>query len=155
MSTPRVSRVRSGHASRRTQLTVIALACALYQGAACAAGVMALTVAQAAAPATQSAVADAVMRRDAAGLKKLMASRADVNAAQPDGTTALHWAAYHRDTDAAKALLAKGASPSAVTSTGMTPLALACESGNADLVRLLLKARADPNQTLGNGETPL
>src|SRR5688572_28150689 len=100
MSTRRVSRVRPGHASRRTKLTMLALACALYQGAAGAAGVTTLSAAQA-APATQSAVADAVMRRDAAAFKKLI-SRADVNAAQPDGTTALHWAAYHRDTDTAK-----------------------------------------------------
>jgi ankyrin repeat protein len=163
-------------------LTVLALACAVYHGLAGAAGVtvsgavQAVPAAQTApsaqdvsparngmtptaalgqsAPLAPSAVADAVMARDAAAFRKLV-SRADVNAAQPDGTTAIHWAAYHRDTEAAKALLARGANPSAVTSTGMTPLALACESGNADLVRLLLKARADPNQTLGNGETPL
>jgi ankyrin repeat protein len=100
-------------------------------------------------------VADAVMQRDPGRLKQLIASKADVNAAQPDGTTPLHWAAYHGDLVAAQALLRARASPAAVTGTGMTPLALACESGNADMVRLLLKHRADPNQALANGETPL
>jgi ankyrin repeat protein len=134
MSVISVSAIRE-----RTKLTLLALAFVFCQGTAVAA----------------SDVADAVMHRDAAKLQKLIASRADVNAAQADGTTALHWAAYHRDTAAAKALLAKGASPAAVTSTGMTPLAMACESGDAELVRLLLNARADANQPLANGETPL
>ena len=134
MSTVNVSAVR-----RRTKLTLLALVCVFGHGAVLAA----------------SDVADAVMRKDSAALQQLIATHADVNAAQPDGSTALHWAAYHRDAAAAKVLLAKGANPAAVTDTGMTPLAMACEAGNADLVQLLLKAHADPNQTLKNGETPL
>ena len=124
---------------RKTQLLLMMLAYALCQGQALAA----------------SDVADAVMRRDSAQLKQLIATKADVNAAQKDGTTALHWAAYHGDASAAAALIGAGASPAALTGTGMTPLELACERGNADLVRLLLDAGADANQPLSHGETPL
>lgn len=134
-----MSTVSLNAVQRRTNLTLLMLACALCQGAALAA----------------SNVADAVMRRDAALLQQLISARADVNAAQPDGTTALHWAAYQSDTTAARQLLANGANPAAVTGTGMTPLVLACQAGDAEMVRLLLKARADVNQPLKNGETPL
>jgi ankyrin repeat protein len=102
-----------------------------------------------------SDVADAAMRGDTVRLNKLIAAKADVNAAQPDGSTALHWAAYHGDVKVAAALLKAHANPGAAMENGMTPLALACEAGNADLVKELLKAGADANQTLPNGETPL
>ena len=102
-----------------------------------------------------SEVAEAAMRRDDARVEQLIASHADVNAAQPDGSTALHWATYHGNLHTAEALLRARANPNGVTQTGMTPLLLACEAGNADLVRLLLKKGANPNQTLKNGETPL
>ena len=124
---------------RRTKLTLLTLACVF-----CHVGAMAA-----------SDVADAVMRRDPALLKQLIAAKADVDAAQADGSTALHWAAYHGDDAAAAALLAAHANPAAVTGTGMTPLALACQAGDADLVRLLLRYHADPNQSMKNGETPL
>ena len=124
---------------RRAKLALSALACLLCQGRGAAA----------------SDVADAVMQKDPARLKALIAASADVNSAQPDGTTALHWAAYHGDARAAATLLAAHADPSLRTGTGVTALSLACESGNAELVDLLVKAGADVNQTLNNGETPL
>jgi ankyrin repeat protein len=102
-----------------------------------------------------SDVADTVEQGDAARLKTLLKSHADVNAAQADGSTALHWAAYRGDAGVAAQLLAAGAHPNVVMDTGMTPLVLACESGNADLVKELLRAGADVNQTLSGGETPL
>jgi ankyrin repeat protein len=102
-----------------------------------------------------SEVADAAMRGDTVQLTKLIAAKADVNAAQPDGTTALHWTAYHGDVKATAALLHAHANPGVVMENGMTPLALACEAGNADLVKELLKAGADVNQAMPNGETPL
>jgi uncharacterized protein len=124
---------------RRAKLALTALACLLIQGRGVAA----------------SDVADAVMQKDPARLKALIAASADVNSAQPDGTTALHWAAYQGDARAAAALLAAHADLSLRTGTGVTALALACEAGNAELVDLLVKAGADVNQTLNNGETPL
>ncbi len=75
-----------------------------------------------------SDVADAAMRGDTVQLNKLIAAKADVNAAQPDGSTALHWAAYHGDVKATAALLNAHANPGAAMENGMTPLALACES---------------------------
>ncbi len=95
------------------------------------------------------------MNQDNGQLGHLLASKADVNAAQPDGSTALHWAAYHGDSHTAAILLKAHANPNLQTTTGMTPLILACQSGSDELVRLLLKAGADPNAALSHGETPL
>ena len=38
-----------------------------------------------------SPIADAAMRGDTAEIRKLIASKADVNLAQADGATAIHW----------------------------------------------------------------
>jgi ankyrin repeat protein len=54
------------------------------------------TLLWAAAPA-ESPVADAAMRKDAAGVRALLQQGADVNGAQGDGMTALHWAATRGD----------------------------------------------------------
>lgn len=116
---------------------------------------LALLLAHPTAGQAASDVADAVEQGDAARLKTLLKSHADVNAAQADGSTALHWAAYRGDAGMAAQLLAAGAHPNVVMDTGMTPLALACEAGNADLVKALLRAGADVNQALAGGETPL
>ncbi len=75
-----------------------------------------------------SDVADAAMQGDSARLTKLIASKADVNAAQPDGSTALHWTAYRGDVKGTAALLRARANPGAAMENGMTPLALACEA---------------------------
>src|SRR5579883_1040390 len=104
--------------------------------------------------AAASDLADAVMQQDAARVRALLRSHADVNATQPDGSTALHWAAYRGDAHTAAMLLAAGAHPNVAMDSGMTPLVLACQSGNAELVASLLRAGADVNQTLTNGETP-
>jgi ankyrin repeat protein len=100
-------------------------------------------------------VADAVMRGDAAALKKLLAAHADVNAPRPDGATALHWAVYRNDLDAARALLSAGADVAAINEAGVAPLLLATERGNPEMIGLLLDAGAAPSSTLLNGETAL
>ena len=51
-------------------------------------------------------VAEAAMRGDGATVRALVASGADVNAAQGDGMTALHWAANRGDSTMAVVLLA-------------------------------------------------
>ncbi|MGE3191103.1 MAG: ankyrin repeat domain-containing protein, partial [Vicinamibacterales bacterium] len=57
-----------------------------------AAGVLAgILVAVASAAAADAKLADAAMARDYDTVAALLASGADVNAAQGDGTTALHW----------------------------------------------------------------
>ena len=80
------------------------------------------------AAAAQTPVADAVMNRDAAGLRALLQKKADVNATQVDGSTALHWAVYHDNLQAADLLIAAGANVKAVTREGVTPLAMATHS---------------------------
>src|ERR1700752_3875384 len=54
-------------------------------------------------------IAKAVKSGDIAALRKLIASKADVNEATADGTTPLLWAAYNNDPDMAKALITAGA----------------------------------------------
>jgi ankyrin repeat protein len=103
-----------------------------------------------------SPVADAVINRDMATLKKLIAEKADVNAVQPDGGTALLWAIHWGDAEAVDLLLKAGAVVKAANRLNATPLYLAAESGNDAIVGKLLEAGADPNQTaLSEGETPL
>src|SRR5690606_27495124 len=67
------------HAPQLRALTVLAAALALPSYAAA------------------GALADAAQRGDAAAVERLLAERADVDAAQPDGATALHWAVYRND----------------------------------------------------------
>ncbi len=102
-----------------------------------------------------SPLAELAEKQNWPALQKLIADRADVNAAQPDGMTALHWAAHFDHTEAAKSLLAAGANAKAANRYGVTPLHEACVNGNAALVDLLLKSGADANTTLRGGETSL
>ncbi len=101
-------------------------------------------------------VADAAVSRDLATLKKLIAAKADVNAAQADGGTALLWAVHWGNAEAVDLLLKAGADVKAANRLNATPLYLAAETGNAAIVKKLLDAGADPNQTvLSQNETPL
>jgi ankyrin repeat protein len=100
-------------------------------------------------------VVDAAKRQDAAEVRALIASRADVNAATADGSTALHWTSYWDDRATSEALIRAGAKVNAVTDLGVTPLALACANGSDRVVTALLKAKADPNLAQPTGETPL
>ncbi len=105
--------------------------------------------------AAQAPVADAVMHRDAAGLRALLQKKADVNATQVDGSTALHWAVYHDNLQAAELLIAAGANVKAVTREGVTPLAMATQFGSMPMIERLLKAGADAQERGPNGETML
>lgn len=102
-----------------------------------------------------SRLADAVEHRDQAEIRRLLAQRADVNAAQVDGTTALHWASYYNDLETAGRLLAAGANAKAANRYQVTPLSLACTNGNARMAAVLLKAGADVESPLPGGETVL
>ena len=101
-------------------------------------------------------VANAAMADDTAGVRRLVASGANVNVAQGDGMTALHWAAEHGDVRMANALLKAHASVKAVTREGnYTPLHIASKNGNAAVVRALIKAGADVNAVTNSGATAL
>jgi ankyrin repeat protein len=117
--------------------------------------VLGLGLAAGAGAADRAPVADAAERRDTAGLRTLIQTGADVNAAQVDGTTALHWATDHDDAEAVSLLLRARANANAVNRYGVPPLALASTNGNASIVTLLLEAGADANVTMKGGETAL
>ena len=105
--------------------------------------------------AERAALADAAERRDQAGVRALLQTGVDVNAAQVDGATALHWAAYNDDAETVTLLVRAKANVNAVNRFGVPPLALACTNGNAAIVKLLLEAGADANATIKGGETVL
>jgi ankyrin repeat protein len=100
-----------------------------------------------------SDVADAAQKGDRAAVQKLIASKADVNAAQPDGATALHWAIYREDAVLADALIRAGANVKAVNRVGVTPLAMAALYGDPAMIDRLVKAGADAKEKGPNGET--
>jgi ankyrin repeat protein len=103
----------------------------------------------------KSDVADAVMKRDKAGLRTLLQQKADVNAIQIDGATALHWAVYNNDVETLDALIGAGAKIDIKNREGVTPLQMASQFGDAKIVDKLLKAGADPKQRGPAGETML
>ena len=100
-------------------------------------------------------LADAVMRRDAAAVRALLAQKADVNALGKDGTPALHWAVRVDDVATARLLLRAGAQATLPNRYGLTPMAIAASNGSAAMIGILLDAGADPNAPDPAGETPL
>jgi ankyrin repeat protein len=101
-------------------------------------------------------VADAAKARDAAAVKALLKTGADVNAAQGDGMTALHWAASNGDAGLAQMLLSAGANVRATTRLGgITALHMASQAGHAPVVAALIAAGADPNAATTTGASPL
>jgi ankyrin repeat protein len=92
-------------------------------------------------------------QRDAA--LKMIASGADVNAAQGDGTTPLHWAVYKIDPEVTRALLARGAKPNVINKYGSSPLSEAVKVADARLVGMLLDAGSDANVPNQEGQTAL
>lgn len=107
--------------------------------------------------ATESPVADAMMRGDSAAVRVLLKQGIDANAAQPDGMTALHWASVRGDARLASMLVFAGARLEASTRNGnYTPLHLAAKAGRAAVVKALLQAGANANAaTTSGGATPL
>ena len=103
-------------------------------------------------PASDSPLADAVMRGDSAGLRVLLKQGADVNEVQGDGMTALHWAASRGNLAATRMLVSAGARLDPVTRNGnYTPLHLAAQNGRAEAVKALLAAGANVNATTSSG----
>ena len=106
--------------------------------------------------APRSPLADAAMRGDVAGVRTLVAERADVNLPQGDGMTALHWAARRGNSEMASAVLEAGANVKAVTRLGSyTPLHLAAQDGHDGVVRALLARGADAGAMTSTGAVPL
>jgi len=72
-------------------------------------------------------------------LKFLIASGADVRAADPGGFTPLHWAAAEGQADAARALIAAGADPNALSAQGVSTLESAFYGRRPEAVEALLQ----------------
>jgi uncharacterized protein len=102
-----------------------------------------------------SPVTKAVKSGDVAAVRKLVASRADVNAQSGDGSTPLLWAVHNSDIEMVRVLIAGGAKVDVANNYGVTPLLDACRTGDDEMVDLLLKAGADPKRAHTEGETPL
>ena len=102
-----------------------------------------------------SPVTKAVKAGDLAGVRKLIASRADVNAVSGDGSTPLLWAVYDSNMDVARALITAGAKVDVANNYGITPLLQASRIGDEQMMEVLLKAGADPKKAGLEGETPL
>ncbi len=102
------------------------------------------------------AVANAAMDGEAAKVRSLIATGADVNVPQGDGMTALHWAAERGDAALVNALLAAKASVKATTNVGnYTPLHVAAKTGNPAVVAALVKAGADAKAVTTSGATAM
>ena len=141
----RVGRV--GQVGRVGRVGLIALA-----GAAA----LAVVVGAAAPDDSSTAIADAVMRKDAAAVRALVQKGGDVNAAQGDGMTALHWASAQGDADLVGVLLYAGANVRATTRLGgYTPLHLASQAGSSAAIKALAAAGANVSAPTTTGATPL
>jgi uncharacterized protein len=122
-------------------LMVLALAAVLSVGAARGA---------------DSLVAKAARTGDLAGVRKLIAERADVNIPEGDGSTALLWAVHQSNIEMTRALIAAGAKVNTPNRYGITPLLEASRTGDTPMIAELLKAGADAKKTVHpEGETPL
>src|ERR1700687_2581412 len=95
--------------------------------------------------ASDTRIADAAQKGDAALVRSLLSQNADPNSPQADGSTALHWIVRADDLETADLLMRNGANVSAANRRGITPLDLACVNGSAAMIRKLLDARANPN----------
>lgn len=100
-------------------------------------------------------VTKAVKAGDLSAVRKLIASKADVNAVSGDGSTPLLWAVYDANVDMARALITAGSKVDVANNYGITPLLQASRIGDAQMMDVLLKAGADPKRTHLEGETPL
>ena len=108
-----------------------------------------------AVPAWAGDVADAVKAGNRQAVQRLLAQKADVNAAEADGTTALHWAVRADDPAMVALLIGAGADVTVLNRLGVTALSLAAANGNATIVEALIKAGANANTTSKEGETAL
>ena len=112
-------------------------------------------VAENAGPADSDSLLAATRAGDAAGVRALLQSGANVNTAAPDGSTPLIEAAGRGDTELVEILLEAGADARVDNRYGMSALHLAARNGDARSVTALLEAGADPARTLPEGETVL
>ena len=100
-------------------------------------------------------LAEAAARADVTVVRQLLASGADVNAADAEGTTPLHWAVWADDEATVQELLRAHASAVVANAFRVTPLSIAAEYGNPVIVRHLLAAGAKAEDVDSSGQTLL
>jgi len=114
-----------------------------------------LVLSSAALTTSKPSLLDATESNDRSTALKLLAERADPNAAGPDGTTAVMYAAANSDLDLVHALIKAGANVKLQNQFGTSAITEASIIGSAPIIDALLKAGADPNTKNPDGETPL
>jgi hypothetical protein len=92
---------------------------------------------------------------DAAQVRALAPTRAEIDGADFDGETPLHAATRAGSAAAVSELLSRGADPNRAALYGVTPLMLATVQGRTEVATLLLTAGADPNARDLFGKTAL
>ena len=107
------------------------------------------------AAATDTRLADAAQKRDAAAVRTLLSQKVDPNVPGRDGTPPLLWMVRVDDVETARILVKAGADVKLANRHGVTPLALAASNGSAAMLKVLLDAGADANAPDPAGETPL
>jgi uncharacterized protein len=98
---------------------------------------------------------DAAESGDRATALRLLAEKADPNAALPDGTTAIMFAAHNDDLALVQALIKAGANVKLKNVFGTSAITEASIIGSAPIIDALLKAGADANFKNPEGETPI
>lgn len=86
-----------------------------------------------------------VDKNDSAGISKLLADGADVNARDREGMTPLMHAALLGNQDLVDLLLSKGAKVNLADNFGVTALMQAAWAGHSQIVQALISAGADPD----------
>ena len=108
-----------------------------------------------ASAAVSTSLLDAAESGDRAAALRLLAGKADPNAAGPDGSTAIMYAAANDDLELVHALIKAGANVKLTNRFGTSALTEAAVIGSAPVIDALLKAGADPNTKNAEGETAL
>jgi uncharacterized protein len=98
----------------------------------------------------------AALRGDIGRVSELLASGADLDAADTQGRTPLHLAAQEWQVDVAELLCDAGAAVDSTDAFGNTPLWRATfeSRGRGEMIRLLLDHGADADRANGSGVSP-
>ncbi|MDX2226224.1 MAG: ankyrin repeat domain-containing protein [Verrucomicrobiae bacterium] len=99
-------------------------------------------------PGGQTSLMAAVAKKRKAVVKKLLAAKADVHAADESGATPLRFACIVGDAEMAGILLEAGAKPDVLDQKGFSCLMSAIQGNHPGVVRVLLEKGADPNQKM-------
>jgi ankyrin repeat protein len=87
----------------------------------------------------------AIQAEDLKQVKRLLATKRELNVADADGATPLHTASLLGNNDIVKALLEKGVAVDASNPYGRTPLINASQNGHVDVVKTLIAHGANVN----------